>query len=555
MILATLLSLLPLGPGDPGPTSTDDLVFDARAAEHLLSRAGFGATTDEVEAAVEAGLDATIERLFAGSGRARDPFYAERLSPYNVTTEMRRGEIERRTGMSYRRLDAEERRDARREFVREQRRVDTTQLDQYTEWWISSMIEGYDPLRDRMALFWHGYFTSSQEDVRDSYEMILQAELLREGAFGDFGELLRGVAKSPAMLEYLDNDDNKKGEPNENFARELLELFTLGEGHYSETDILEVARSFTGWTDRKGEFSFRRSRHDREEKTVLGETGEFDGDDVLDILIAHERTPVHVAERLLRYLEGRAPTPERAAHYGAILRENDLVLAPMLDALFRDPEFYAEGVVGERIASPIDLLVGLSRRLRVDPPVEAVAQGARLLGERLFHPPNVKGWEGEESWITTATFMQRGNLAGVLLGEVEIEDLLDEEDAEPGSMMAAIQARMMGEEPEVAAPRSQALRGLGRAQRIGWEPRYNLSARLERADARTDEAAIDFLVDDLLAIEVERGTREELIILLESKRLESAIDEGEWRAAGSDGERSLRLVAHVICSLPEAQLH
>ncbi|MEO0650924.1 MAG: DUF1800 domain-containing protein, partial [Planctomycetota bacterium] len=453
-LLTALLALAPLG------QDIEPFEFDARAAEHLLSRAGFGATTDEVEAAVEAGLDATVERLLEGGDRVRDPFWAERLSPKNMSRDERLSEARERrgAGMNLRGMDEEQRREMLRDYVTDQRRDDERQLRSYTDWWIDSMLEGEDPLRDRMALFWHGYFTSSQTDVRDSYELILQAEHLREHALGSFRELLWGVAKSPAMLEYLDNDDNQAGEPNENFARELLEMFTLGEGHYTEADVLEAARAFTGWTDRRGEFRFRRSRHDSSEKTILGQTGRHDGADVLDILLAHQRTPVHVAERLLTYLEGRDPSPERAERYGRILRTNDMVLAPMLEALFKDPAFYREAIVGQRIASPIDLLVGLARRLRVDPPPLLVSRGADLLGEKLFYPPNVSGWDGEEAWITTAMFMRRGNLAGVLLGEVSLAELIS-----PDAPLPGFEPEMDDDGPRI----DRNLRDLSRIQRLG----------------------------------------------------------------------------------------
>ncbi len=531
------------------PSPADDpFVFDARSAEHLLSRAGFGATSERVAQAVDAGLEATIERLLAGSAIAADPFRAERLSPYNQRTRDRMAAVERELGRPIESVSAEDRQEVAREVVLAMRRDDRRQLDDYTEWWVERMLEDSHPLRERMALFWHGYFTSSRQDVRDSYELIAQHELIREHALGSFADLLHGISRSPAMLEYLDNDVNRKGEPNENFARELLELFTLGEGHYTEQDVIEVARAFTGWTDRRGEFVFRRSQHDSGQKTIFGVTDEFDGDDVLDLLLARDRTADYVAGRIVSHFEGREVSTERASHYGAILRQNGLELEPMLSALFRDPDFYREEIVGDRIASPVDLAVGLALRTRIPVPPLFVVRGAQLLGQELFNPPNVKGWDGGETWITTATFMRRGNLAGVLLGEVSIDDLLDDDESEMGDAMEM-------DEGAGGGVANRPLRRLRAVERRGWTPKVNLAWRLEQAGAATDVEIVDRLLESLLAVEPGPGTREELARQLTDERVGLDIREGSWVDAGSDGERCLRRLAHKICSLPEAQLH
>src|SRR5258707_6523381 len=257
--------------------------------------------------------------------------------------------------------------------------------------------------------------------------------------------MLAGMPKDPALLTYLDNQVNKKGNPNENLARELLELFSLGIGNYQEQDIKEIARALTGrGTDGHGLYSYNKGAHDDGDKTFLGQTGKFDGDDVVRIVLEQDACPRYVARRILTYFEGAEPTRERLDEYAAFLRAQKFELEPLLRKLFLDPAFYREEVLGARVQGPIEYMVGMARRLRLKPAPLVVAAGASLLGQRIFAPPNVKGWDEGEAWITTATLMQRGNLAGLLLGVVQIDDViraddvdLDESEAgdEPGAPM------------------------------------------------------------------------------------------------------------------------
>ena len=330
--------------GTPARAGTAEaaIVWDAAAAEHLLNRAAFGARPAHIARAVEMGQAACVDMLFApGPGDPVDPF-AVAPPPRPSKEDMQAmGEEERREAMNQVRRHARE------------------QLAGFAGWWIDQMIEGNDPLRERMTLFWHGYFTSSFQDVKNTQALIAQNELLRKHALGNFGDLVRGIIRDPAMLEYLDNNQNKKASPNENFARELMELFTLGEGNYSETDIKEAARALTGWVRRSpgpevfAESMFRPGQHDNGVKTVLGVTGKLGADELVKILLDQPACPRWVARKLLVYLEGCEPSSERLDEYARCLRENTYEVSPFLRKLFLDPRFYGSEVRGARIASPI----------------------------------------------------------------------------------------------------------------------------------------------------------------------------------------------------------
>ena len=545
----------------PGPSVGDDpapeLTWNARAAEHLLNRAGFGARELEIQRAVLAGPEAVVAELLAGGTRADDPYFAERLARSDGGMQERIDRLPER----FRDLD----RDARRDMARDLRRDDAAQLIDYTAAWIEDMVAGRSPLVDRTALFWHGYFTSSQQDVKSSYNLIQQHEFLRANALGSFRDLVHGIARQPAMLEYLDNNSNKKKSPNENFARELLELFTLGEGHYTEEDVKEVARAFTGWTEDDGEFEYKSRWHDTGKKTVLGERGKFDGDDVIDVILAHEACPPHVARALLSYFEGVEPGPERLGEYAAHLRATDYDVAAFLEKLFLDPHFYSDAVVGARISGPIDFVVGTNRRLAVPMPAAILGASARLLGQRLFHPPNVKGWDGGESWITTSTLMQRGNVAGLMLGVVEFDDVLRVETelmlaADDAAMMADDELMASGDGDEMSSfePAKPKLDGAMRdldGLLSRWRPRLNLSARVDRLGLETDAEIGDALIADLLAVEPAADTRAALLEFLTREREALGLAEGELRAGSSNAEDLLRRFAHQILCQPEAQLH
>jgi uncharacterized protein (DUF1800 family) len=305
----------------PVPASTQTLsshvarstfAWDARAVEHLYNRAGFGARPSEIKAGVAIGQAALVEQLVSQRVDV-DPFFWDKTDAPDPR-EMRD-------------LPAEERQQKLREF----REKDRRQLIEYSGWWLDRMASGEDPLRERMVLFWHGFFTSSVEEVQRSWLLVRQNQLVREKALGSYAELLSAMLRDPAMLTYLDNQVNRRGNPNENLARELMELFSLGVGNYTEKDVQEAARALTGrGISRGGEYEFHPRLHDDGKKTVLGVTGKLDGDGLVAILLKQDACPRWVAKRLLAYFEGVEPSPERLADYAAFLRKSDYQLQPFL---------------------------------------------------------------------------------------------------------------------------------------------------------------------------------------------------------------------------------
>jgi uncharacterized protein (DUF1800 family) len=362
-------------------------------ARHLLNRTGFGAPLAEIEDMARLTRHEAIERLFAGVRRkARTPVPPEVME----WTDPRQ----------LRDLSPE----ARKEF---QRRLRESGLA-LKSWWLAEMLATDSPLTERMTLFWHNHFTSSLQKVRSSALLQRQNALLRRHALGSFAELLHEASKDPAMLVYLDTARNRRGQPNENFAREVMELFTLGEGRYREGDIKEAARAFTGWSlePATGEFRWRAFLHDGGVKTVLGRSGDFRGEDVIEILLAQPATAEFVAGKLWREFVSPGPANEReradlarAAH---AFRDGGYGIRVALRELLLSEAFWAPENRGALIKSPIDLVVGTLRQFEFGTgDTLPFVLLARNLGQDLFSPPNVKGWPGGEAWITSNTLLER----------------------------------------------------------------------------------------------------------------------------------------------------
>lgn len=359
-------------------------------ARHLLARTGFAPVESEVQAYAKLSRAQAADKLLSETrSEAQTPppsWVSEPPAPM---------------------------RDIQRLPEEEKKALLRQQIERGVElrgWWYREMLDTPTPLTERMTLFWHNHFVSGQQKVKSAQLMYRQHVLLRRYALGNFGELLHAVSKDPAMIVYLDSASNRRGRPNENFAREVMELFTLGMGHYTEQDIQEAARAFTGWSlDRESfEFRFYRFLHDGGTKTVLGRSGDFDGDAVLDILLAQPQTAEFISAKLWREFVSPDPDVKEVQRLARILREARYEMKPLLRALFSSEAFYAPAHRARLIKSPVDLLVGTLRQFGIEGlDVRLLAFAGRQLNQDLFGPPNVKGWPGGDDWINSTTLLAR----------------------------------------------------------------------------------------------------------------------------------------------------
>ncbi|MCI0341338.1 MAG: DUF1800 domain-containing protein [Planctomycetales bacterium] len=513
------------------------------AAAHLLRRAGFGGTPADVAALHARGLRGAVDWLVGPSGGGEGD--AGALPPFKATVTEHPSKDEMMA------LSDEE----RKERVKEYRRDDQRQLMALRAWWLDRMVRTPRPLEERMTLFWHGHFCSGHRDVKDSYAMHLQNETLRRHALGNFGALCRAIARDPAMLEYLDNRVNRRQHPNENFARELMELFTLGVGNYGEADIQEAARAFTGWTCEGTRFVERRRWHDPGEKTVLGQNGRWDGDDVIRILLEQPVCAIFLATKLFRHFGHEAPPGDVVRGLAETLRKSGYEIRPLLRRLFLSREFYAPRSVGTRVKSPVDMAVSLARAMAWDGlPVPAgmlLSRAAGQLGEELFEPPNVKGWPGGRDWIGTATLFGRYNLAGAMVAsprEMEMRAAALRRLLPPGQAMPGEEMPGEEEDPHAESGMPAAPEGAPGAARKAKDRALRLAPRLPKAmdvlaaigDRKEPGEIADALVSRFLAVAAPEALREALVAHL--------------RPSPRDRDR-LHGALKLLVSSPEFQLH
>ena len=268
------------------------------------------------------------------------------------------------------------------------------------------------PLQEKMTLFWHGILTSSDYITGQGPQTIQQNNLYRDNAVGRYDTLLKAVSRDPAMMIYLDSRSNKKKAPNENYSRELMELFTLGLDQYTEEDVRESARSFTGWELKgKTRFRFNTKQHDFGNKTFLGQTGKFDGDDVVDIIMQQPVAAEYICTRLWKFFAYESPEPEVISRLAEIFRKNNTEIKPVLRAIFESPEFYGEKAVGALVKAPAEYVVGMVRVLEIETNFKSLRDDIDQMGQELFNPPDVAGWDGGTSWLNSSTLMARINLA------------------------------------------------------------------------------------------------------------------------------------------------
>ena len=358
-------------------------------ARHLLARTGFGPTWPEIREFAALSRTEGVDRLLTASrvqAVTPPPAWVAVYPPPVALRDLSLQEQQRRQQV-------------KREQGRELR-----------VWWLTEMRDTPTPLTERMTLFWHNHFTSALPKVSSPVLMYRQNVLLRHHALGRFDVLLHEIAKDPAMLIYLDGAVNRKRRPNENFAREVMELFTLGEGYYREADVKDAARAFTGWSlDREtGEFCFRPAWHDGGTKTILGQTGRFDGDAVLDILLAQPETAVRVVRKLWREFISLQPDEAEVKRIAEDFRKQRYEIKAALRCLLNSPAFWAPAHRGVLVKSPLDFVIGLQRQLDLKTLEQnQIAQRAAQLGQNVFAPPNVKGWPGGEAWLDSRALLLR----------------------------------------------------------------------------------------------------------------------------------------------------
>lgn len=281
-------------------------------------------------------------------------------------------------------------------------------------WWLARLLMTRHPLLQRMALFWHDHFATSARKVKSAYWMAQQLAAFEAHGLGEFRTLLLRIARGPAMLRWLDNEQNRKGRANENFARELFELFTLGRDNYSEGDIQEAARAFTGWRIARERFFFDRRRHDPGAKTIFGRSGRFSGEQVIDLALGREDCARFLAHKLLAAFVGPKYPREALGAFGRILRARQLHIGEALQVLLSSELFYRPVHRAARIHGPVEWVVWFLRTLECTAAPKALARAAGRMGQALLDPPDVSGWAEEEAWLSSASWLHRANLAGVI---------------------------------------------------------------------------------------------------------------------------------------------
>jgi len=580
--------------GDLSPIGAND--WNRERAAHLLERAGFGGTPEEIDALARLSPEQAVARLVDYAGVRNDqlqpfdasPIWDEGLDPFPVsrpaTTDQAKAKGEA--------LGVQVKPDGNRRLQPVANkffywlRASRLETNRAAYWWAGRMLATERPLEEKMALFWHGHFATSEEKVRDVRKMLLQLELFQREGTGNFRDLLIGVAQDPAMLAFLDAGVNVKGAPNENFAREIMELFSMGVGNYTEQDIREAARAFTGWNYDDLQFVVNRDRHDDSEKTVLGRTGRFDGVQVIDIILAHPVTADYIATKIYRYFVREDVSPELRRQLGALLRDNGYEIAPLMRTIFLSKDFYSAPSVGTRIKGPVEMVVSTYRKLglREMPGVPDFNDTTAALGQQLFRPPTVAGWAQGRSWITPGLLIERGNFArDVMFPDITYVPTDRYPSLLTGDEIRAVHERIgMGYDISSATkPVSMAMAGGGDAMAMssamvdrdedfntrfasyrGWQmavervkpiprtfARLDIAGMVEKEGLKDTTQVVDYLLARFLRVPIDAQRRAQLVAFLDRE-----LGTSDIARASTYMEEPLRMLTHLILSMPEYQL-
>jgi uncharacterized protein (DUF1800 family) len=391
---------------------------NAKHLKHLYARAGFGIRFEDLHDHENWSIKKAVKKLFKAS---------EKQEPINVVAE----NIDLR---NYARLTDEQKKLAQEERNKQNRALNNA--------WIKQLSDTEAQLREKMTLFWHNHFACN---INNAYYEQQLNNIGRANALGNFKTLLLQVSQSPAMLQFLNNQQNQKGHPNENFARELMELFTLGRGHYTEQDIKESARAFTGWAFNglTGQYTFRPRAHDEGIKTFKGKSGNFRGEDVIDMIVAERQTAVFISTKLYRYLVNDIPDESQISQMADVLFTSNYEIKPLLEYIFLSDWFYDDKNIGNLVKSPVELLTGLNRQFYINyQNPDVLIQFQRALGQVLFRPPNVAGWPGGRNWIDSSTLMYRIKIPSLILNAGVI-DFTGKANPEDEAYLAAVRKQQL----------------------------------------------------------------------------------------------------------------
>lgn len=497
-------------------TPTDG--WTRRHATHLQSRAGFGGTPEEINELQALGREQAVERLLR---------YEETPDSFPAPPWVREPWVDteaRLPGLS--REEAAKRHASTR--LRYRQEVEGLKL-----WWLERLVKTRRPLQEKLVLFWHWHFPTGHGKVFISQAHWTQNELFRKHATGNFRELAQAVTVDPAMMLYLDSHANHREEPNENYARELMELFTLGIGQYTEADVKEAARALSGWSLEGLTPHLVPAAHDDGMKTVLGRTGAFGTREVVDLCVEHPATAPRLAAKLLEFFGVADPHGMAATRLAATLRTAGYELKPVLRELFLLPEFYSAESMGTQIKCPVQLLVGTLRLLPVEwTPTRPFAQALARMGQELFNPPNVKGWLKGRDLITTSTLMARYQAAEMVVG-----------GRLPGGFAPAPPERQRVIRPDEAQSRTPAVSAL-----IGQAD--SEAAQAQRVETRVDERRL-FPDGPPPANEASRHLCERLLVAPPSAPLQRAVAEA-YEAALT--EQRVAVALRLIVNSPEYQV-
>ena len=371
------------------------MISHRKKIQHLFLRAGFGIKPSVLDEMESKSIEELVELIFIKSSEAKD---IKLLDPPDTNSK---GEATNASLLAA--------------LLKSQ-----DELKQLNMAWMGRMTSTEAILLEKMTLFWHNHFACTAP-----FAILMQRQnnMLRKNALGNFKTLINQISKDPAMILYLNNQENHKDSPNENFAREVMELFTLGIGNYSETDIKEAARAFTGWSvNKSGEFEFHEHDHDDGIKEIFGQSGNWNGDDVITMLLQKPQTAFHICKKLYKEFVNEKTNDTVVQLMADKFFESDYDITGLMKYLFNSDWFYDEINVGSKISSPVEFIVRLKRE--IDLRFEDYKQQAsyqKVLGQVLFFPPNVAGWKGGRNWIDSSSLLYRLNLAKVIAGQSNFE--------------------------------------------------------------------------------------------------------------------------------------